>query len=158
MNQESIDIKFMELAYKEAVKAKEKDEIPVGAVLVDADGNIIARGHNVKEKNNSALDHAEIVVINKASKRLKTWHLDNTTLYVTLEPCLMCVGAIVWSRVKRVVFGAYDIKGGMVTCNINGFELKGLNHKVEYHGGVLKDKCGKILSGYFKELREQAKK
>lgn len=158
MNQESIDIKFMELAYKEAVKAKEKDEIPVGAVLVDADGNIIARGHNVKEKNNSALDHAEIVVINKASKRLKTWHLDNTTLYVTLEPCLMCVGAIVWSRVKRVVFGAYDIKGGMVTSNINGFELKGLNHKVEYHGGVLKDKCGKILSDYFKELREQAKK
>lgn len=158
MNQQEIDIRFMELAYKEAIKAREKDEIPVGAILVDENNNVIAKGHNLKEKNKSAIDHAEIIVIKKATKKLNTWHLDKTTLYVTLEPCLMCVGAIVWSRIKRIVFGAYDKKGGMVISNINGFELKGLNHKVEFIGGILQEKCEQILTDYFKELREQSKK
>jgi tRNA(adenine34) deaminase len=154
MEQQDLDVKCMEIAYKEAQKAVLIDEVPVGAVLVDENNNIIAKGHNLKEKNQSSIAHAEIVVINKANKKLNTWHLENTTLYVTLEPCLMCCGAIIQARIKRVVFGAYDNKGGMVVTNLQAFELPSLNHHVLYTGGVKIEKCSLILSNYFKNKRK----
>jgi tRNA(adenine34) deaminase len=155
MEQQEIDLKFMEIAYKEAQKAVLIDEVPVGAVLVDENNNIIAKGHNLKEKNQSSIAHAEVVVINKANKKLKTWHLENTTLYVTLEPCLMCCGAIIHARIKRVVFGAYDKKGGMVETNLHAFNLPSLNHRVIYEGGINQEKCGLILTNYFKNKRNK---
>ena len=149
MNQDEL---FMKEALKEAKKAYLEDEVPVGCVIVK-DNKIIARGHNKKEKNNNAILHAEIVTLNKAQKKLNDWHLNDCTLYVTLEPCLMCTGAIIQTRINRVVYGCNDPKGGAVDSILNIKEIKGINHYFESISKILEKDCSMILKNYFKSKR-----
>ena len=144
--------KFMKEALKEAEKAYKKLEVPVGAVLVK-DGKIIARGHNQKETKTDTTKHAEIIAIQKASKKLKAWRLLDCEMYVTLEPCAMCAGAIINSRIKKVYIGTKDNKTGAVGSVLNLFEDFTFNHKVESEIGLMQDECEKILKQFFKELR-----
>lgn len=143
----------MRLAFKEAQEARRLNEIPVGAVLTDKDHNIISKAHNLKESTQNPLSHAEIIVIEQASRKLNTWRLLNTTLYVTLEPCVMCMGAIVNSRIEKVVFGTTDPKAGGLTSLYNiGADGK-LNHRVKYTQGILQSECSNILKDFFKSRR-----
>ena len=144
--------KFMKEALKEAEKAYKKLEVPVGAVLVK-DGKIIARGHNQKETKTDTTKHAEIIAIQKASKKLKAWRLLDCEMYVTLEPCAMCAGAIINSRIKKVYIGTKDNKTGAVGSVLNLFEDFTFNHKVESEIGLMQEECEKILKQFFKELR-----
>lgn len=146
--------KFMELALKEAKKAYSKKEVPVGAVIVK-DDEVIAKAHNLRERKNTSLAHAEILAIEKACKKLKSWRLDGCTMYVTLEPCLMCAGAITQARIKKVVIGALDEKNGVVESIANVFDIN-TTTKVEYE--IENDEeCSSILSKFFKELRSNKK-
>ena len=145
--------KFMVQAIKEAQKAYTKKEIPVGAVIVK-DGNIIARAHNIKEEKNDTTKHAEILAIQKASKKLKSWRLIDCEMYVTLEPCTMCAGAIINSRIEKVYIGTMDEKTGAVGSVLNLFEDYTFNHKVESETGILKFECEDILKNFFKKLRK----
>lgn len=147
--------KYMREALKLAVKAYKIDEVPVGAVIVK-DGIIIAKGYNQREKTQSALKHAEIIAIEKACKKLKSWRLDGCDLYVTLEPCLMCAGAILQSRIKNVYYGANDLKAGVIEskCSINKIDFP---HKVNYTSNILKNDSKKLLKSFFKELRSRKK-
>lgn len=149
------DIYYMKEALKQAQKAMLIDEVPVGCVIVLND-KIIARGYNKREKNQLSTNHAEIITINKACKKLNSWRLEDCTLYVTLEPCVMCAGAIIQSRIKRVVYGALDYRFGAHKSITNMFELK-LNHKVEINGGILEEECSKMISDFFFELRKKKK-
>lgn len=146
------DIQFMKQAMKEAEKACKKDEVPIGAVLVK-DGKVISRGHNTRETKQISTHHAEINCIEKACKKIGTWRLEDCTLYVTLEPCPMCAGAIFQSRIKKVVFGAYDPKGGSYGSCFNLNDVKGLNHYPEVVGGVCQEECSTILKEFFKKKR-----
>lgn len=148
------DEKFMKIALKEANKSFQLDEVPVGVVIVK-DDKIIARGHNLRETKQDPTGHAEIIAIKKASKKLKSWRLIDCTMYVTLEPCSMCAGAIMWSRIKRVVYGAKDIKGGAIGSSFNLFEQKGINHKPEVTSGVLEDEASTLLKDFFKLKRQK---
>lgn len=148
------DEKFMKAALKEAYKSFALDEVPVGVVIVK-DDKIIARGHNLRETKQDPTGHAEIIAIKKASKKLKSWRLIDCTLYVTLEPCSMCAGAIMWSRIKRVVYGAKDIKGGAIGSSFNLFEQKGINHKPEVTSGVLENEASTLLKDFFKLKRKK---
>ncbi len=148
------DEKFMKIALKEANKSFQLDEVPVGVVIVK-DDKIIARGHNLRETKQDPTGHAEIIAIKKASKKLKSWRLIDCTMYVTLEPCSMCAGAIMWSRIKRVVYGAKDIKGGAIGSSFNLFEQKGINHKPEATSGVLEDEASTLLKDFFKLKRQK---
>ncbi len=148
------DEKFMKIALKEANKSFQLDEVPVGVVIVK-DDKIIARGHNLRETKQDPTVHAEIIAIKKASKKLKSWRLIDCTMYVTLEPCSMCAGAIMWSRIKRVVYGAKDIKGGAIGSSFNLFEQKGINHKPEVTSGVLEDEASTLLKDFFKLKRQK---
>lgn len=143
----------MKSAVKEAEKASSEGEVPVGAVIVK-DGKIIAEGRNRREKGKNALYHAEIEAIDNACKALGGWRLPGCTLYVTLEPCPMCAGAIINSRIERVVYGAKDYKAGSAESVINLFALP-YNHKPEIIGGVLENECGEMLSSFFKTLRKK---
>jgi len=145
--------KFMKEALKEAKKAYDKLEVPVGAVIVK-DGEIIARAHNLKETKFDTTNHAEIIAIQKASKKLKSWRLLDCEMYVTLEPCSMCAGAIINSRIKKVYIGANDEKTGAVGSVLNLFEDYKFNHKVEFEKGILKEDCENILKDFFKNLRK----
>ena len=145
--------KFMKEALKEAKKAYDKLEVPVGAVIVK-DGKIIARAHNLKETKFDTTKHAEILAIQKASKKLNSWRLIDCEMYVTLEPCSMCAGALINSRIKKVYIGASDQKTGAVGSVFNLLEDYTFNHKVEYKKGVLQDECESILKEFFKELRK----
>ena len=145
--------KFMKEALKEAKKAYDKLEVPVGAVIVK-DGKIIARAHNLKETKFDTTKHAEILAIQKASKKLNSWRLIDCEMYVTLEPCSMCAGALINSRIKKVYIGASDRKTGAVGSVFNLLEDYTFNHKVEYEKGVLQDECESILKEFFKELRK----
>lgn len=147
-----MDEKFMRAAIQEANKAKQIDEVPIGAVIVK-DGKIIARGHNLRETTQQSIAHAEIVAIQKACKKVG-WRLEDCTLYVTLEPCVMCAGAILQSRIKRVVYGAYDPKGGALHSCLKMYETKGFNHYPEITSGVLTDECSSLLKNYFKQKRK----
>ena len=151
---EKTDIKFIKSALKEADKAQKKDEVPIGAVLV-LDGKIIARGHNRIEQTNVATRHAEIEAIEKACKKLKSWRLDGATLYVTLEPCPMCAGAIVNARIKRVCFGAYEEKSGCAESKYKILTDSGLNHATEFEGGILREVCSQKIKNYFKSKRQK---
>ena len=142
---------FMLEALGEAKKAYDEGEVPVGAVIVK-DGEIIAKGHNQREQKQNALSHAEIECINTACKILNSWRLDGCELYVTLEPCPMCTGAIINSRIKTVVFGAFDLRAGSMDSVINLCDYP-YNHKPEIYGGILEDECKKILEDFFKEKR-----
>ena len=148
--------KFMKQAIKEAKKAYEKEEVPVGAVIVKSMGKIIARGHNLKETKLNTIKHAEIIAIEKASKKLSSWRLENCDLYVTLEPCAMCAGAIINSRIRKVYIGTDDEKTGACGSVLNLFEYK-FNHKVEVEKGILKQESKEILQRFFKELRLKRK-
>ena len=144
--------KFMKEALKEAKKAYLKGEVPVGAVIVYND-KIIARGHNLKEKNIDVTAHAEIIAIKKAAKKLKTWRLNDCDLYVTLEPCAMCSGAIIQSRIHNLIFGAYDLKGGCVTSKVNLFDEGIFNHNVKVYGGIEEKMCSSLLKEFFSSKR-----
>lgn len=145
--------KYMKQALMEAKKAYDKLEVPVGCVIVK-DGKIIARAHNLKETKTDTTKHAEILAIQKASKKLNSWRLLDCQMYVTLEPCTMCAGAIINSRIKKVYIGAKDEKTGAVGSVLNLFEDYTFNHKVEYQKGILKEECENILKQFFKELRK----
>ena len=145
--------KFMKEALKEAQKAYEKLEVPVGAVIVK-DGKIIARGHNLKETKKDTTRHAEIIAIEKASKKLGAWRLLDCEMYVTLEPCSMCAGAMINSRIKKLYIGALDEKTGAVGSVLNLLEDYKFNHNIEVEKGILKEDCEKILKDFFKDLRK----
>ena len=144
---------FMKEALKEAEKAYNKLEVPVGAVIVK-DGKIIARAYNQKESKTDTTKHAEILAIQKASKKLKSWRLIDCEMYVTLEPCSMCAGAMINSRIKKVYIGTMDEKTGAAGSVLNLFEDYTFNHKVEAEVGIMKEECQEILTHFFKELRE----
>ncbi|MBS4175871.1 tRNA adenosine(34) deaminase TadA [Bacillus sp. FJAT-49736] len=150
------DAHFMTLALEEAKKAAEKNEVPIGAVLV-LDNEVLASAHNLRESTQNATTHAEILAIQKACNRLGSWRLENAILYVTLEPCPMCSGAIIQSRIKRVVFGAYDPKAGCVGSLMNLLEDHRFNHQCEVTSGVLEKECGEILSQFFRQIRHKKK-
>lgn len=149
--------RFMKEALKEAKKSYEKLEVPVGCVIVK-DGKIIARAHNLKETKLDTTKHAEIIAIQKASKKLGAWRLLGCDMYVTLEPCSMCAGAIINSRISNVYIGTMDEKTGAAGSVLNLFEDFKFNHKVIIETGILKQQCEKILKEFFKELRENNKK
>lgn len=145
--------KYMKEALKEAKKAYDKLEIPVGAVIVK-DGKIIARAHNQKETKFDTTKHAEILVIQKASKKLKSWRLIGCDMYVTLEPCSMCAGAIINSRIRKVYIGTNDEKTGAVGSVLNLFKDYKFNHNVEFEKEILKNECEEILKSFFRNLRK----
>lgn len=147
---------FMKQALKEAEKAYKKLEVPVGAVIVK-DGKIIARGYNQKETKKDTTKHAEIIAIQKASKKLGSWRLIDCEMYVTLEPCSMCAGAIINSRIKKIYIGTMDQKTGAVGSVLNLLEDYKFNHKVEIESGIMQKECEKILKDFFKELRKSKK-
>ena len=143
----------MKVALKEALKAYLLGEVPVGAVIV-YDNKIIARGHNTRELAQSVLGHAEINAIKKASKKIGSWRLEDCDMYVTLEPCSMCSGAIIQSRIKNLYFGAYDLKTGAGGSVFNLFDYP-FNHKVNVYGGIMEEECSRIIKDFFKELRQK---
>ena len=149
--------KFMKEALKEAKKALELEEIPVGAVIVK-DGKIIARGYNKKELKKDATRHAEIIAIEKASKKLDNWRLIDCEMYVTVEPCVMCAGAIISSRIKKVYIGTEDNRMGAVGSVLNLFDNYTFNHKVEYEKGILKNDCESLIKDFFKYLRKKKRR
>lgn len=150
MNKEE---RFMKEALKEARKAYDKLEVPVGAIIVK-DYKIIARAHNLKETKFDTTKHAEILAIQKASKKLNSWRLIDCEMYVTLEPCSMCAGALINSRIKKVYIGANDEKTGAVGSVFNLLEDYTFNHKVQIEKGILKQECENILKDFFKEIRK----
>lgn len=143
----------MNIALKEAKKALLLDEVPVGAVIVYND-NIIARGHNRREKDHDPTSHAEIIAIRKACRKLGVWRLDECRIYVTIEPCSMCAGTLLWTRIKEIIYGAKDLKGGALGSSYHLFEQKNLNHKPIIRSGVLEKECGQIVSEFFKQKRQ----
>ncbi len=145
--------KFMLEAIKEAKKAEEKMECPIGAVVVN-NGRIIARAHNLRETKQNTLCHAELLAIQKANKKLGSWRLENCDIYVTLEPCPMCSGAIIQSRTENLYFGAYDKKAGAAGSKCDLFEAGLFNHNVNVYGGLMKEICSDMLSAFFKKLRK----
>ena len=151
-----IEKKYMRQAIKQAMKAYEKDEVPIGCVIVK-DDKIIARGYNLRQSKQQSYAHAEMIAIQKACKKLNSWRLEDCELYVTLEPCPMCAGAILQSRIKRVVYGAKDPKGGCIDSCMQMYETKGFNHYPEVLSGILNDECASLLTNFFKEKRAKKK-
>ena len=150
------DERYMKEAIKQAKKAYALDEVPIGCVIVQ-DNKIIARGYKRRNTDKNALAHAEISAIKKASKKNGDWRLEDCTMYVTLEPCQMCAGAIVQSRMKKVVIGAMNPKAGCAGSVINILQMKQFNHQAEMENGILEKECADMLSTFFKELREKKK-
>jgi tRNA(adenine34) deaminase len=148
---------FMQLALEEAQQALREDEVPVGAVIV-YDGRPIARAHNQREQLHDPTAHAEMIAITQAAESRRSWRLDDCTLYVTLEPCPMCAGAIVQARIPRLVYGAADPKAGAVDSLFRLLDDPRLNHRVETIAGVLAVPCGEILSRFFQQQRQLGKK
>ena len=154
MNQEE---KFMKAAIREAKKAGKIQEVPIGCVIV-SDGKIMARGYNRRNIDKNTLAHAELSAIKKASKKLGDWRLEGCTMYVTLEPCQMCAGAIVQSRMDKVVIGSMNPKAGCAGSLLNLLQFPAFNHQAELVTGVLEEECSALLSDFFRELREQKRK
>lgn len=150
------DETFMLEAIAEAKKAESMLEVPIGAVIV-LNGEIIARAHNLRESRQNAIAHAELLAIDEACQHLGTWRLEDAVLYVTLEPCPMCSGAIILSRIKKVVYGAKDPKGGCAGTFMNLLQDERFNHQCEVVTGVLENECGELLSTFFRRLRERKK-
>ena len=144
---------YMKLALKEAKKAYNKGEVPIGAVIVK-DGKIIARAHNLREKNNDPTAHAEILALRKAAKKLGGWRLLGCDMYVTLEPCAMCAGAIIQARIERLFAGAMDLKAGAAGSIVDLFSETRFNHKVQVETGIFEEECSNVLKDFFKKLRE----
>lgn len=150
MNRDQI---YMKLAIKEAKKAILIDEVPVGCVIVK-DDKVISRGFNHRENKQMVISHAEIEAINKANKKLGAWRLEDCEIYVTVEPCIMCAGAIIQGRFKRVIFGADDFKGGAFGSSIDVLTASDINHHPEVTRGILKEECSSLISEYFKNKRD----
>lgn len=144
----------MESALLEAEKAYRVDEVPIGALVVDSSGSILAQAHNEKESVHDPCGHAEIIALRKAAENIKNWRLSGCSLIVTLEPCPMCLSAALHARVDRVVFGAYDSKGGSMSLGYNLYKDKRLNHEFSVIGGVMHYKCSNLLSSFFREKRK----
>ena len=149
--------KYMREALKQAKKAIHLGEVPIGCVIVYQD-KIIGRGYNKRNTNKTTLAHAEIIAIQKASKAMGDWRLEDCTLYVTLEPCQMCSGAIVQARIKKVVVGSMNPKAGCAGSILNLLQMKEFNHQVELETGVLEEECTHVLQTFFRELRIRNKK
>ncbi len=145
---------WMQRALSEARKAEDKDEVPIGCVIV-RQGRIIGRGHNLRESSQDPSAHAEMLAIRKAARKLGSWRLLDTTLYVTLEPCTMCMGAIILSRIPQVVFGCYDPKGGAAGSVYNLSNNSQLNHSIELIPRIMEQECSEILSSFFSMLRKR---
>jgi tRNA(adenine34) deaminase len=145
---------YMQEAIREAERAAENGEVPIGAVIV-CEGEIIGRGSNSKNSGKSALKHAEIIAIEDASSEIGDWRLDECSLYVTLEPCLMCAGAIIHARVRNVIFGTAEPKFGGVVTLAHTFDIEGLNHKVNYKGGLYAEEISAMMKSFFKEIRSK---
>ena len=148
--------KYMKMAIKQAKKAYALDEVPIGCVIVQND-KIIARGYNRRNTDKNTLAHAELSAIKKASKKTGDWRLEDCTMYVTLEPCQMCAGAIVQSRLKKVVIACMNPKAGCAGSVLNLLQMKQFNHQVEMETGILEEECSQMLSSFFKELRQKKK-
>lgn len=144
--------KFMTAALAEAKKAEKKEEVPIGCVIV-LNGKIFARAHNLRQTKRLATAHAEILAIEKACKKVGDWRLDDAEMFVTLEPCAMCAGAIANARIKKVYFGAYEKKGGGVVSKFNILSESGLNHVVEYEGGIMEKECSELIKEFFRSRR-----
>lgn len=155
MAEKSREIKYMREALKQAKKALALNEVPIGCVIVYED-KIIARGYNRRVTDKNTLSHAELNAIRRASKKLGDWRLDNCEMYVTLEPCQMCAGAIVQSRIKKVYAGAMNPKAGCAGSILNLLQVGQFNHQVEFEKGILETECSGILKDYFKNLRKQS--
>lgn len=143
----------MKQALKEANKALLMDEVPIGAVIVKND-KVIARGFNKRENKQDVTSHAEIEAIKKANKKLNSWRLVDCDIYVTIEPCIMCMGALIQSRIAHIYYGAKDLKGGAITSSIDVLSAKNINHHPEVLGGILEQECSEIISRYFKTKRK----
>ena len=148
--------KFMKAALKEAQKAATKDEVPIGAVIVK-DDKIIARGHNTRQQTQNAINHAEMIAIQKACKKVGSWRLIDCDIYVTLEPCPMCAGAIINSRLTNVYFGAYDQKAGCTGTLYNLSVDERFNHRANVVGGIMEKECADMLSDFFRQKRAKQK-
>ena len=146
-------VKYMEMALEEAKLAELEDEVPVGCVIVK-DDKVIAKAHNLRETNHDPLGHAETLAIKKASEVLNDWQLVNCELYVTVEPCIMCAGAIIQSRISKVIYGASDLKGGAFGSSINVLDAQNINHRPEIVKGVLEKECVEIIKNYFRSKRK----
>lgn len=144
----------MALAIREAERAASEGEVPVGAVIVDGGGTVISAAHNLRESASDATAHAEILAIRRACGVIGNWRLSGTSIYVTLEPCAMCMGAIVNARIDRVVFGAPDPKGGALVSSFGIGTGEELNHQVEFSGGVCGEQCARLLEDFFRKLRD----
>ena len=147
---------FMQVAIDEAHKAYSAAEVPVGACLVDQDGNLMASSHNTRETEKNSIGHAELNCLYHARKAEDNWRLTGSTLYVTLEPCIMCLGALIQSRVSGLVFGAYDKKGGALSLGYNFHRDKRLNHSFSVVGGVKHFECSNLLSNFFRQMRRKS--
>ena len=145
--------KFMKIALNEAKKALKNDEVPIGAVIV-FEGKVIAKSYNKRNKKRLATAHTEITAIEKACKKIGDWRLDGMEMYVTLEPCPMCAGAILNSRIKKVYFGAYETKSGAILSNYKILFGNSLNHNADAEGGVLEEECSALLKEFFKSKRK----
>ncbi|WP_340373629.1 tRNA adenosine(34) deaminase TadA [Peribacillus sp. FSL E2-0218] len=150
------DVYYMNLALEEAKKAQSLNEVPIGALIVIND-QVISTGHNLRETEQNATAHAELLAINEACRAAGSWRLEDATLYVTLEPCPMCAGAILQSRIRRVVFGAHDPKAGCAGTFMDLLQDERFNHQCQVTSGVLAEECGGILTAFFKELRNRKK-
>ena len=151
------DQRYMKMALDEAKKAEVLGEVPIGAIIVRND-EVLSRGYNLRETTQNATTHAELSAIQAACREIGSWRLENTTLYVTLEPCPMCAGAILQSRIPRVVYGARDAKGGAVHSLYELLSDARFNHECKVTDGILADECGEILTAFFKALRVRNKK
>ena len=149
------DLNFMNLALKEAKKAFLKGEVPVGAVIVK-DNQVIAKAHNLRQTKKSVISHAEILAIQKATKKLNSWILEGCTLYVTIEPCIMCAGTILQSRITKVVYGAKEPKFGALGSVLDISQIPGFNHKLEVISGVLEEESSLIMRSFFQNLRRKS--
>ena len=149
------DEKFMRLALKQAKLSQKIGEVPIGALIIDQNGKIISRSTNLREKQKTTLGHAELVAIHRACKKLDSWRLLGCTLYVTLEPCFMCAGALVQSRISRVVFATPDPKGGALESLSQLGKDSRLNHQFEVTGGILAAECSSLLKSFFREKRKR---
>ena len=145
-------VKYMQMALEEAKLAALEDEVPIGCVIVK-DDEVIAKAHNQRENTNNPLGHAETLAIKKASEVLGDWQLVNCELYVTVEPCIMCAGAIIQSRIPKVIYGAPDLKGGAFGSSINVLEAQNINHRPIVVSGILEKECSELLKSYFKSKR-----
>lgn len=153
----TLDEKYMKEAIKQAKKAYALEEVPIGCVIVYQD-KIIGRGYNRRTTDKNTLAHAELLAIRKASKRMNDWRLEDCTMYVTLEPCQMCSGAIIQARIKRVVVGCMNPKAGCAGSILNLLSMEEFNHQAELETGVLETECSALMKQFFKELREKQKK